>query len=384
MFLNHSHIISHPYGDFEYVHTSGSKQAGEGVTHHMRRHPGNALRFHVVGKRSAEIVAIAVFAVLGFGMQHEGRAQTVIIANEGQELSSQRDTAFLAILKVHRRGFRQMEKPGFQVEPFRNRFDNLRAAKPGVEAAEQDKAEISARTVGNEFVTECRFTERLPWPLIDTRQLDTDNGAAPDDSLVNAPFEKAAHDHQITEGAAGRETSTTITVETLNVARSDVGGRNGWIEAREEYRERVGLIARGGPAVNVHLALVSDEPLDQSLDSVANRQLRDFPNFVCAPDCLGVVASFEADVFPNLFVLNGQPIDGTPEINAAPLFSHNGDCHISLSHFAILKRGKTWHSESSVERVTRLELATSSLAILRSVEGIVTLAASHSPKKEGL
>lgn len=384
MLLNHSHIVSHPNGDFEYIHASGGEQAGECVTHDVRRNPRHVLLNHVIGKRSAKIVAVAVFAVLGFGMQHEGRAQTVVIANEGQELSSQWDTALLAIFKVHRRGLRQMEQPSIQIEPFRDRFDNLRAAKPGMESAEQDESKIRPGTIGNQFITQRWFTECLPGSLIDAGEFDSYNRTASDDSFVHAPFEKAANDHQIAKGAASRETSTAIAVETLYIRRGNVGGGNGGIESGEENGERVRLIAGRGSAVNVHLPLVSDESLNQSLDSVANGQFRDFPNLLRSLNRFGVVAGFEADVFPDLLALDGQPVNRPTQIDSPALFSHEGDCRTWLSHFAILKRGKTPYGESSVERVTGFEPATSSLAILASDEGTVTLSSSQSPKKEGL
>lgn len=377
MFLHNPNIVAHPNGYFVNVHARGREQASERVTHHMWSDPCAFHFLHMLSERTPKIVAVTVFAVLCLWMQHEGRAQTVVIANEGQELSSQRDSALLAILKPHRGSLPQVEQSGLEIEPTRNRLDNLRTAQARVKPAKEDKSQILAVAFFNQFIAEQGITETLSRSLIHSGQLDSFDWTAPDDSLLDAPFEKAANGHQITEGAGVRQASAGIPVETLYISRGDVGRGNSGIEAGEERGERVGLVAGRGSAVNIHVPLVGNESLDQSLETVAGRQFRGVPNIIGSGDGFREIAGFEADEFADLGLLVGEPIDSPSEIDAASLFAHEADVTLSASHFANLKSALPGFTESNGERVTRLELATSSLAKKLPDEGTVTLQTSH-------
>lgn len=376
MFLHHSHIVTHPDRHFENVHAARGANAGEGVPHGVGSYPFNALTFHVFAKRAAEIVTVTILAVLCLGMQHVGATQSVL-AQESGEGRCEGQCALFSILEAHGWSFAQVQQACIQVEPFGNSLDNLATSQPGMKTAVENEAQIFAWTFVNQFLGQLWIAKVLPCFPIYPGDPDPGYWITPDNLFVHTPAKKASDRNEIAKSTGRGEAGMTISVESLYVRTGNIGGSNLRIEPREEQVERVGLIPRGGAAENIHVPLVRDESLNQSRDLFSGIELREFLDFLSPLDCLRIIGGFEADKCSDFLMLAGKPVDVASYIYTASGF-HSGDCRtftVTLSNPK--NRLKGLYASKTGERVTRFELATSSLARLLPVEGTVTLRLSH-------
>jgi len=321
MLLNNPNVVSHPNADLVDVHASGRQQARERVTHHMRRYPRRALLSHVDPERSTEVVSVAVPPPPHGRTEHIGTAKSVLF-EERAEFGRDGNRPLLTVLELNVRSLPQVQDARGEVEPSGNALRYFEAAEARVESREQDELQVFPWTLVDELVAQFRFAKIGAGTLIDARNLHVGGGIPSHDTLLNAPVEEAADDHQVAQRAGRRQASAAIAIERLDVSGCHIGGCDARRETIEECSERVWLIPSSGATVDVHIALVSDEPLNQSVDSAGRVEFGNTADLLSATDGLNEIAGFEADELPDFVALEGEPIDGTAKVYAACLAVH--------------------------------------------------------------
>lgn len=344
MFLHNPNLIAQVRCDLKNRVVCAGKDAGKSVPHGVRRYPRHPLPFHVETERAGKIVAVTVFAVLVLGMKHVGLAQTVVIANEGQELSSKRDAAFLPILKLDRGSFPKVELPRFQVEPPRNRLDNFQGPQPGVKPAVQDKLQIVSRAFFNQLRDQFRRAKVFSGG--DVRGMDSQCGARIfPHALFNVPaiIEETANGHQIAESGRGRRFAHTGVVVLFDLAGSDLG-RDHLSDALSERLEHVPLGISGGfrPAAFfvslVPAPHVGNEPGNDVLNDGSRRDSGRVTNLGGVPDRFGQVRSFQRNIMAFPIFLDRKPVNVPPKIDAARKPVH-GTVYICPVTFSVFEQG---------------------------------------------
>ncbi len=377
--VNHARIVTQPNGNLEQADAVTGEQAGERMPHRVGRYPFHALLFGVRVEVAGEIVTVAACAVFDLGMQHERFAHSVT----GQEIlkfGGKRNCALLAVFEVHCGCFPQMEQARFQVEPKGAGFDDLVFSQTGMEAAILNKLQILALGGSNEFVALFfRAEVAEPRPHV-SGKLQTVNGvAAADAGDLNAPFKERPENHCIRVAGAGRMFSNLGIVERLDASGRDVRGGNGADMPRKSVEDETATVGAGGGKF-VSTALVSQERLNLGFKRTGGIQGGRGSHFNGSRDGFREVAGFQTNEVALPVALKIQPVNGAAKVDAACCrIGRHAGCNVET--VTLVKSGLPQYdgiSRERGERVTRLELATSSLAKKPPVEGTVTLQTSQS------
>lgn len=377
--INHARIVAQPYANLEQRNTRAGEQGSERVAHRVGRYPFQFLLLGVLLERTGEVVSVAIPAVFHFRLEHERLAQPVDF-QERKELGSERNRPFLAILEIHRGSFAEMEQSCVKIEPKRTGFDNLVLSQTGVEAAEQDEKQVvTLFALPNEFIALLVRTEVAHPRSHFLGHVQTVAGIAPANSRnINTPVEKGTQDAGVCVGGGNRVLALLSVVERLDARCSHVCGGNQADIAGERFQDKFTTVGAGGREL-VLAPFIGKKSVNLSVKRAAWIQGGSGADRNGVSARLFVIARFQADEDSFAVPLIIQPVNRAAQIDTdRRLVTHWRDCHKPLSHMSILDCGNpTAISRLTGERVTRLELATSSLARKLPVEGTVTLRTSQ-------
>ncbi len=343
MALNNAHIVAQIRRDLKDRVVGAGEQGSECMPHCVRRNPRAALPQHPFAKRALKVVAVAILAVLLFGMKHEGLSQTVLIANEGQELTSQRDAALLAVLKLDRGRFPKVKNPGFQIEPERSRLNDFHESQTGMKAAVEHKFQILPLAFINQAGDKLGRAEVFASGRIGRGDANGETGIVANGFLnVPTPIEETTHGHKVSESGSGGSFGQPEVVIFSDAIGRHVHGPN----VPAPFREGVqNVVFRAYRCLGPSPALprlspsphVIDEPHDSVFEDAARLQFRGMPVARGVDNRLAQVAGIEGNIMPLFFLLDRQPIDISAFVDA-PRQSlsgvHAGLSTLLLSHFA--------------------------------------------------
>lgn len=331
--IDYAGIVAQPHADFVKAHAVAGEQTGHGVTHGVRRYPPQFLLCYVLVEWPAEIVTVAIFAVLYLRMQHEWLSESVPF-EESEKFSRERNCALFAIFELHRGSPSQMEKAVLEIKPERARLDNFLLSQSGVESAVQDKLQIFILRGANQFVAllfRAEIAQSNSFVFV-FGLVDTVAWVSPADaSDTDRPREKRAQDRRVSIGRRGRVRGLCRIVKSLHVCRRDVERRNLVNLAGERAQDETAAVrARNGELVLA--AFIGEEGCYFRLEGTACVEIRIRPHLACARHSLGVVTGFQADKVSFAGALEIQPVDRTPEIDAfRGRILHSTECDIAVT-----------------------------------------------------
>ena len=380
--IRHARIIAHPLTDFRQALSGDGEKRAKRMAHDMRRDPRKILpklpthEFQIEIERANEIVAVSTLPALDFRRNAPRSVHRVFFQERDKDIRQWNRSRFTVLRS---KGFRLLhpERTTSDRKPRWTRLDNFVTAQSRLKSRVHDKPDhaslVFRHNLGWQLLPACQqgiskfrlailgFRPVIPPSHADASCRIRGNYG----SFLLEPGKKRAQAHHVALSGGFGHTAAFLPIESLQVRRLDRRNRCSRSDPARKPFQRKSLVFGRKPTEFIPRKFERDEGLDLSFQRAPNREIGTIRQFKCPAYRVTFLSSFERDRLPNTSAHPGK-IPPAPFSDRAPL---------SLPSFQGSKSGSKsstgdeliWsHIRVKLERVTRLELATSTLARLHS------------------
>lgn len=324
--LSGLNVVAQPFCDFVNIASFARVDGCERAAHGVGGDPSGTLRFHIFVEESAEIVPVPGAATADARRKAIVRIGGQPVLQECGERLGDWDRPLLAVLRIKWvepgggchlwRYLMDREQAMSEVKPSWPGLHNLVASQALVESAEQDKLQVIALAVIDQFVAEIRTAEFLACDCDELWHLDFVEGIGlAQVGYVHGPTEERAGVCHVGLRAGFRHAGAQGGVEALGVCRRDLVEPDVARRLVKVGEELTG-VCPGVAGELIAGLLVVEVALDLGLHQAAFVELRFFTNFPGFIDSLEKILSLKGDENALVITLLGEPVGLAPEVDS--------------------------------------------------------------------